>query len=96
MRRLSGGARIACRAIGMMMVAPLGGCSAGAAPTIGLFGAWFPVWLLCAVIGVLAACVARGVMVGSGLADAIPGQLAVCAACGLIVACLIWLVGFGH
>jgi hypothetical protein len=74
----------------------LGGCSAGAAPSFDLFGAFFPAWLLCGIIGIAGAVVARVVFVSTGIANTLPYQLAVCAAIGVITALLVWLVGFGH
>jgi YtcA family len=74
----------------------LTGCSGGSAPSFDLFGAFFPAWLLCGVIGVVGAIVARVVFVSTGLANTLPYQLAVCAAIGVITALLVWLVGFGH
>lgn len=69
----------------------LSGCARAGAPTFGLFGSWFPAWLLCGVIGVLAGVAARIAMISTGLAQAIPAQLLLCSAVGLIVACLLWL-----
>ena len=69
----------------------LAGCSRSAAPTLSLFGAYFPVWILCGVVGVLAAAIARSVLVKSGLAESVPAQLFVCSGAGVIAACLLWL-----
>jgi YtcA family len=74
----------------------LGGCSTSGAPSFDLFGAFFPAWLLCGVIGLAAAGAARVVFVSSGLANVLPYQLAVCTALGVTLALLIWLFGFGH
>jgi hypothetical protein len=74
----------------------LGGCSAGGAPSFDVFGTFFPAWLLCGVIGIAAAIVARVVLVSTGLANTLPYQLAVIAAAGLIAGLLVWLIGFGH
>ena len=74
----------------------LTGCSAGSAPSFDLFGAFFPAWLLCGIIGVAGAGIARVAFVSSGLSNVLPYQLAVCAAIGVITALLVWLVGFGH
>jgi hypothetical protein len=74
----------------------LGGCSATGAPSFDLFGAFFPAWLLCGVIGIAAAGLARVAFVGSGLANALPYQLAVCTAIGVSTAVMVWLVGFGR
>ena len=74
----------------------LTGCSAAGAPSYDLFGAFFPAWLLCGVIGIAGAVVARVVFVSTGLANTLPYQLAVCTAIGVITALLVWLVGFGR
>jgi hypothetical protein len=71
-------------------------CSGGGAPSFDLFGAFFPAWLLCGIIGIAGAAVARVVFVSTGVANTLPYQLAVCTAIGVITAILVWLVGFGH
>ena len=85
---------------GALMVASLQlvltSCSSGGAPSFSLFGAFFPAWLLCGIAGIFGAIVARGAFVSSGLANALPYQLAVCTAIGVITALLVWLIGFGH
>ena len=60
-----------------------------------LFGAYFPLWLASAVIGVVGAIVAHRVFVATGWAAAVPYQLAVCTAIGLVIAVLVWLTGTG-
>jgi YtcA family len=74
----------------------LGGCSASGAPSFDLFGAFFPAWLLCGVIGIAGAAIARVAFVSSGLSNTLPYQLAVCTAIGVITAVLVWLVAFGR
>jgi hypothetical protein len=71
-------------------------CSSGGAPSFTLFGAFFPAWLLCGIVGIVGAVVARVAFVSSGLANTLPYQLAVCTAIGVITALLVWLSGFGH
>ena len=73
----------------------LSGCSPSGAPSFDLFGAFFPAWLLCGVIGIAGAGIARVAFVGSGLSNLLPYQLAVCTAIGVTAAVLVWLVGFG-
>jgi YtcA family len=73
----------------------LGGCSTSGAPSFDLFGAFFPAWLLCGVIGIAGAVLAW-VFVGSGLANVLPYQLAVCTAIGVITAVMVWFVWFGR
>nr|WP_084653561.1 YtcA family lipoprotein [Sphingomonas sp.] len=66
-------------------------CAPRAAPTLSLFGAYFPVWILCGTIGIAAAAAARLLLVAGGFSSAVPAQLAFCAAIGVIAACLAWL-----
>jgi YtcA family len=74
----------------------LTGCSAGSAPSFDLFGAFFPAWLLCGLIGIAGAIAARAVFVGTGVANVVPFQLFVCTAIGVIVALMAWLLWFGR
>jgi hypothetical protein len=73
----------------------LAGCSTGGAPSFNLFGAFFPAWLLCGIVGIGGAVAARVAFVSSGVANTLPYQLAVCTAIGVIIALLFWLVAFG-
>lgn len=82
----------------VLAVATLGlqGCAGQASPSWTLFGAYFPAWLLCGLLGVLGALTARFGFVASGLATVIPFQLWVCTAVGIIVTSLCWLVWVGQ
>jgi hypothetical protein len=73
----------------------LSGCSGAGAPSYVIVGSYFPGWMFCALLGIVAAIVARVGFVASGLADILPFQLFVCAAAGLSVALLVWLLWFG-
>ena len=73
----------------------LGGCSRGGAPSLVLFGAYFPDWMLCALLGIVVAIVARVAFVATGLSTVLPYQLFVCTAIGLIFALFAWLIWFG-
>jgi hypothetical protein len=84
------------RTLIVLVLFSLNGCSTGGAPSFDLFGAFFPAWLLCGIAGVAGAVTARIAFVSSGVANALPYQLAVCTAIGVITALLFWLVGFGH
>jgi hypothetical protein len=64
------------------------------APSFELFGAYFPAWMFCALIGILGAASARVVFTRPALSDVIPFQLAVCSAVGIIAALLTWIVLF--
>ena len=67
-------------------------CARGA-PSLVFFGAYFPVWLACSVIGVAAAGAARLLMVLSGLSQWLPYPMLLCTAIGAaagILAGLLW------
>jgi hypothetical protein len=72
----------------------LSGCAQRGAPSLALFGAYFPAWMFCAIVGIVAAVGARIVFVASGLSDVLPFQLFVCVAIGACLALLAWLSWF--
>jgi hypothetical protein len=74
----------------------LGGCSEAGAPSFDLFGAFFPAWLLCAVLGIFIALGARIFFAARNLTDVLPFQLPVCTSLGAILALLVWLIFFGR
>jgi hypothetical protein len=74
----------------------LGGCSSLGAPSLSLFGAFFPAWMFCGLIGLLAAIGARGIFVATGLSAILPFQLFVCASIGVCIALFAWSLGFGY
>ena len=78
-----------------MLLAPgvgiaLGGCDARGAPSYVVFGAYFPSWMFLALLAIVAAMVARAVLVATGLARILPFQLFVCAAIGVSAALFAW------
>jgi hypothetical protein len=74
----------------------LSGCTNEGAPSYSLFGAFFPAWMFCAVLGIFAAIGARAVFVLTGLSSVLPFQLFVCASIGVCFALLAWLLWFGQ
>lgn len=64
------------------------GCNG--APTLTIAGAYFPAWLICGLVAVLAAVVVWVVMIATGLSNRIPFQLAVCISLGVIAALILW------
>ncbi len=74
----------------------LQGCGSIGAPSLSLFGAFFPGWLACGILGMTGGGISRAIMLGTGLSERLPFQLAVNVAIGLIVALLAWLVWFGR
>jgi hypothetical protein len=74
----------------------LSGCSVNwGAPSLVLFGAFFPAWMFCAAIGIMCAIGARVLFVGTGWSTILPFQLFVCTSIGLICGVLAWLLWFG-
>jgi hypothetical protein len=74
----------------------LQGCTLHGAPSYEIFGAYFPLWLLSAVVGLVGALIAHRLFVSTGWARVVPLQLSVCVAIGLMVAVLFWLSGTGQ
>jgi hypothetical protein len=75
---------------------PLAGCAGHGAPSFALFGAYFPFWLVSAVIGIVGALVAHRVFVATGWVRRVPYQLSVCTSIGTVVGVLVWLFGTGQ
>jgi hypothetical protein len=71
-------------------------CSTGGAPSFTLFGAFFPGWMFCGLVGIVGAGAARAVFVATRLSNVLPYQLFLCTAIGIIVAILAWFVWFGQ
>jgi len=67
----------------------------GMAPDFYIFGAFFPAWMLCALIAIVSAIVIRVLFVASGLSGALPFQLFVCTSAGVIAGTLAWSIWFG-
>ena len=74
----------------------LQGCTLRGAPSYEIFGAYFPLWLLSAVVGLIGALIAHRIFVSTGWAQIVPFQLSVCVAIGLTVGVLFWLSGTGQ
>jgi hypothetical protein len=74
----------------------LQGCTLRGAPSYEIFGAYFPLWLVSAVVGLIGATVAHRIFVATGWAQIVPFQLSVCVAIGLTVGVLFWLSGTGQ
>lgn len=72
-----------------MLLAALSSSCAGA-PSTTVAGAFFPAWLVCALIGALAALVARVIFVATGLAQTLPLQLLVCVSAGMLCGAMAW------
>jgi hypothetical protein len=74
----------------------LQGCVQRGAPSYEIFGAYFPLWLLSALVGVVGGLIAHRLLIATGWAQIVPSQLLVCVSVGLTVAVLFWLSGTGQ
>jgi hypothetical protein len=75
-------------------VSAIAGCTTSSAPAVILFGAYFPDWLVFAVLTVVFAILARIAFGLAGLAQSVPYPLFTCLAVGILVAGaidLVWL-----
>jgi YtcA family len=65
-------------------------------PTLDLFGSYFPAWMLCAVVGILAAVIIRQVLVVADIDEYVIAPLLTYAGLAVSATLLVWLVWFGH
>jgi hypothetical protein len=79
-----------------MLASVLSGCAVRGAPSFVIAGAYFPGWMFCALIGIVAAIAVRVGFVATGLASVLPLQLFICTAIGLCGGLLAWLLWFGQ
>jgi YtcA family len=73
---------------------PVAACSYS--PTIDLLGSYFPAWMLCAVIGIIAAVIIRQILAVAGINDYVVAPLPTYAAVAVSATLLAWLLWFGH
>ncbi len=72
----------------------LAGCAG--APAVNVVGSYFPAWMLCALIGLLAAVCLRQILVLCRLEELLLLPLVTHAAVALAVTLAVWLLWFGH
>ncbi len=72
----------------------MSGCSA--APAQDILGSFFPAWMLCAAIGVIATVLARLVLIAVGIGDQLVLPLLTYLGFASCVTLLTWLLWFGH
>ena len=74
----------------------LGGCALRGAPSYSIFGAFFPAWLLCAVLGIFASILLRTVLIATDFEEAVPFKLMVYLAFAVGSTLWLWLALFGE
>jgi len=62
-----------------------------AAPSIVVFGSYFPAWIVCAVVGVLCATVARFLLARLGVDEFLPFRLVVYLCLAIVFGLGLWL-----
>ena len=65
-------------------------------PTLDLLGSYFPAWMLCAAIGVVAAIIIRQILAVAGINDYVVVPLLTYAGLAVSATLLAWLLWFGH
>ena len=78
----------------MAIALAISGCSYS--PTQDLFGSYFPAWMLCAVLGIIAAVIIREIIGVTGINDYVVAPLLTYAALAVSATLLVWLFWFGH
>jgi hypothetical protein len=79
-------------ACGSVAAGLCGGCSR--APSFGVIGSFFPVWMLCLILGVVLAFATRAVLLRYRL-EAEVGPLALFYPCAVtLFTCMLWLIFF--
>ena len=68
----------------------LAGCDG--APSRNILGSYFPSWMVCALVGIVVALVARAVLKATGLLEELPAPLLVLLGLGCAVNFAMWLV----
>ena len=89
--------RSRCAALGMprfTIALPVAACSY--APTMDLLGSYFPAWMLCAAVGIVASVIIRQILAVVGVNAYVVAPLLTYAALAVFVTLLVWLLWFGH
>jgi len=73
---------------------PVAGCNS--APTLDLLGSYFPGWMLCAALGVVAAVIIRQILGVAGINEYVVAPLLTYAGLAVATTLLAWLFWFGH
>jgi hypothetical protein len=73
---------------------PVAACNS--APTMDLFGSFFPAWMLCAAVGIVAAIIIRQILAVAGITDYVVAPLLTYAGLAVSATLLTWLLWFGH
>jgi hypothetical protein len=67
-------------------------CGCDGAPSRNILGSYFPSWMVCALVGLALALVARAIFKASGLLGELPVPLVVMLAIGCACTFAMWLI----
>ena len=70
------------------------GCSR--APTMDLLGSYFPAWMPCTVVGIVATLIIRQILTMAGIAEYVVAPLLTYVGLALSATLLAWLFWFGN
>ena len=73
---------------------PIAACNY--APTMDLLGSYFPAWMLCAAVGIVAAIIIRQILAVAGISEYVVAPLLTYAGLAVSATLLAWLLWFGH
>lgn len=73
---------------------PVAGCNHS--PTLDLLGSYFPAWMLCTAVGIVASVVIRQILSVVGVNAYVVAPLLTYAALAVFATLLAWLLWFGH
>jgi YtcA family len=73
---------------------PVAACSYS--PTMDLLGSYFPAWMLCAAVGIVAAVIVRQILAVAGINDYVVAPPLTYVALAVSATLLAWLLWFGH
>ncbi len=74
----------------------LAACSpVGGAPSISLFGSFFPAWIICAIGGVVLAVILRAILIASRLDEHLPAPPLVYLCLAISGGIILWLIWAG-
>ena len=76
------------------IVLAVSGCSHS--PTMDVFGSYFPAWMLCLGIGIIAAVIIRQFLALAGIHEYVVAPLLTYTGFAVSAALLVWLFWFGH
>jgi len=65
-------------------------------PSLTIFGAFFPAWMLCALLGIVAAIAARKLFAVAGIGAELRPALLLYPSIALTVTFVLWLTFYGH